>query len=213
VYIELQGQMSVAVQLNMIQKELSMNTTQPNRSAGEQVFSLYSPLKRVAARFIPALALVAAGLFTPAFAQTTPQAPMQPPAMFLEDTSPKALVPTVEAFKEAVKAGGWSILGVTNMAGILSERGFTLHPVLVFDACSGKYSSELLARDETRFVASMIPCRVAIYQTSTGKVIISRMNSVAMSGMVGHPAAAAVIKKSGEEMEQIIQATIKRLQS
>lgn len=190
-----------------------MNTTQPNRSAGAQVFSLDSPLKRVATRFIPALALVAAGLFTPATAQTTPQAPMQPPAMFLEDTSPKALVPTVEAFKEAVKAGGWSILGVTNMAGILSERGFTLHPVLVFDACSGKYSSELLARDETRFVASMIPCRVAIYQTSTGKVIISRMNSVAMSSMVGHPAAAAVIKKSGEEMEQIIQATIKRLQS
>ena len=97
------------------------------------------------------------------------------------------------------------------MAGILSERGFTLHPVLVFDACSGKYSSELLARDETRFVASMIPCRVAIYQTSTGKVVISRMNSVAMADMAGGP-TGVIIKKSGEEMELIIKATLKKLQ-
>ena len=174
---------------------------------------MYKNAQKIGSVFFASLALVVASIATPALAQTQPQADMKPPSMFLEDTSPKALVPTVDAFKEAVKAGGWSILGVTNMAGILSERGFTLHPVLVFDACSGKYSSELLARDETRFVASMIPCRVAIYQTSTGKVIISRMNSVAMSTMVGHPGAAEVIKKSGEEMELIIKATMKRLQS
>lgn len=145
-------------------------------------------------------------------AQTQGAAKPAMPALFLEDTSPKPLVPTTEAFRDAVKAAGWSILGVTNMAGILSERGFTLHPVLVFDACSGKYSSDLLSRDETRFVASMIPCRVAIYQTSTGKVVISRMNSVAMAGMVGGH-AGEIIKKSGEEMERIIQATLKKLGS
>lgn len=144
-----------------------------------------------------------------AAATPTAAAPAMP-ALFLEDTSPKPLVPTVKAFRAAVEEAGWSILGVTNMAGILSERGFTLHPVLVFDACSGRYSSDLLSRDETRFVASMIPCRVAIYQTSTGKVIISRMNSVAMAGMVGGH-AGDVIRKSGEEMELIIQATLKSL--
>ena len=190
-----------------------MNTPLPRFNRTAPAFALVQKAHTAGALFVAALALAAATLATPALAQAQPKAAMQPPSMFLEDTSPKALVPTVEAFREAVKAGGWSILGVTNMAGILSERGFTLHPVLVFDACSGKYSSELLARDETRFVASMIPCRVAIYQTSTGKVIISRMNSVAMSTMVGHPAAAEVIKKSGEEMELIIKATLKRLQS
>ena len=132
------------------------------------------------------------------------------PALFLEDTSPQSLVATTKAFREAVTEAGWSILGVTNMSGILSERGFTIHPVLVFDACSGQYSSKLLSKDETRFVSSMIPCRVAIYQTSTGQVVISRMNSVAMAGMVGGP-DGAVIQKSGEEMEQIIQATLRKL--
>jgi uncharacterized protein (DUF302 family) len=164
-------------------------------------------MKKTAKLLLAALAFVTFSM--PAHAQTPSKPVMQPP-LFLEDTSQKALVPTVEAFKDSVKAGGWSILGVTNMAGILSERGYTLHPVLVFDACSGKYSSELLARDETRFVASMIPCRVAIYQTSTGKVIISRMNSIAMADMVVG-AVGNVIKKSGEEMEQIIKETLERL--
>lgn len=132
------------------------------------------------------------------------------PALFLEDTSPQPLVPTVEAFEQTVKANGWSILGVTDMAGILSARGFTIAPVLVFDACSGKYSADLLGKDETRFVASMIPCRVAIYQTRSGEVVISRMDSVAMAEMVGGQ-AGAVIKSSGEEMERIIRATLKKL--
>lgn len=176
------------------------------------VRSLRKPALHTAGWLLLAITLWLFAAMASAQAQT--QAPAKPamPALFLEDNSPKPLVPTTEAFREAVKAAGWSVLGVTNMAGILSERGFTLHPVLVFDACSGKYSADLLSKDETRFVSSMIPCRVAIYQTSTGKVVISRMNSVAMAGMVGGH-AGTVIKKSGEEMEQIIQATLKKLGS
>lgn len=174
--------------------------------------TLRKPILQSAAWLL--LAITVGWFAAMASAQAQTQAPARPatPALFLEDTSPKALVPTVEAFREAVRAAGWSILDVTNMAGILSERGFTLHPVLVFDACSARYSAELLAKDETRFVSSMIPCRVAIYQTSTGRVVISRMNSVAMAGMVGGH-AGTIIRKSGEEMELIIQATLRKLGS
>ena len=121
--------------------------------------SIREPLLQSAAWLLLAVTLWLFAAMASAQAQT--QAPAKPamPALFLEDTSPKALVPTTEAFREAVKAAGWSVLGVTNMAGILSERGFTRHPVLVFDACSGKYSADLLSKDETRFVSSMIPCQ------------------------------------------------------
>ncbi|MEW5887190.1 MAG: DUF302 domain-containing protein [Pseudomonadota bacterium] len=176
--------------------------------------SIRKPLLQGTAWLLLAIALWFLTAMASAQAQTQTQAPAKPamPALFLEDTSPKALVPTVAAFREALTAGGWSVLDVTNMAGILSERGFTVHPVLVFDACSARYSADLLSRDETRFVASMIPCRVAIYQTSTGRVIISRMNSVAMAAMVGGH-AGTIIRKSGEEMEQIIRATLRKLGS
>lgn len=152
------------------------------------------------------LALVG-GLAGPVLAED--EAPAQP-QLFLEDTSPKPMVATIEAFRAEVSAAGWSVLGVTNMTGILAERGFDVRPVLVFDVCSSSYSGELLANDETLFVSSMMPCSVSIYQTSKGKVVISRMNSAAMGGMIGGR-AGEVVSQSGKDMEEIIKATLKRL--
>jgi len=149
--------------------------------------------------------------FAPAVqAQPRPDAAPQRPAFFLEDASPRPLVPTVEAFTETVRAHGWSMLSVMNMAGVLSERGFTVLPVLILEPCSGRFSADLLDNDETRFVASMIPCRVAIYQLSDGRIIISRLNSAAMGEMIGGH-AGAVIRESGAELERIIRATLERL--
>jgi uncharacterized protein (DUF302 family) len=94
--------------------------------------------------------------------------------------------------------------------GILAERGFAVRPVLVFDVCSSRYSADLLSNDAMLFVSSMMPCSVAIYQTSAGKLVISRMNSAAMGGMIGGH-AGDVVSKSGQEMEAIIKATLKML--
>jgi uncharacterized protein (DUF302 family) len=157
-----------------------------------------------------ALAICLAGFVGQARAQSTAPAKPAMPALFLEDTSPKPMVPTIKAFRSAVSAAGWSVLGVTNMTGILAERGFAVRPVLVFDVCSSIYSGELLSNDATLFVSSMMPCSVAIYQTSAGKVVISRMNSAAMGGMIGGR-AGEVVSKSGQEMEEIIKATLKLL--
>ncbi len=146
----------------------------------------------------------------PAAAQT-PAQPGGPQApMFLEDTSPVNFPRTLDAFREEVKAAGWTILGEHNMAGILSTKGFTLHPVVVIEVCSGKYSARLLAKDEYRYVVSMIPCRVAIYQTSAGKVVISRMNTGMFAGMLSGE-VAEVMRLSGSEMEAVIQKTLARL--
>lgn len=49
------------------------------------------------------------------------------PQMFLQTESPKPLSETVKVFKEEVAPGGWSILNMTNMAGILSEKGFMMY--------------------------------------------------------------------------------------
>lgn len=133
-------------------------------------------------------------------------------SLFLEDISPKNLTATRAAFEQAAVAQGWSILGVENVAEILAERGYSVAPVLVFQACSGKYSSKLLGDDNTRFVASMIPCRVALYQKSNGQVIISRMNSASMGERIGGE-AGSVIKQSGQDMETIIQNTLAKLKS
>ncbi len=130
--------------------------------------------------------------------------------MFLQTGSPKSLPDTVKAFKEEVTAGGWSILNITNMAGILSEKGYTLSPVLIFDVCSGKYSAQILAKDEHRFVTPLMPCRVSIYQTAQGKVFISRLNAKSMAPMFSAE-LADIMMKSSTEVEVIIEKTISRL--
>jgi uncharacterized protein (DUF302 family) len=60
-------------------------------------------------------------------------ASQEQPQMFLQTESPKSLPETVRVFREEVSAGGWTILNTTNMAGILSAKGHTLAPVLIFD--------------------------------------------------------------------------------
>ena len=176
-------------------------------------FSTTSPLPTwyAVGCLLLALTIWVAGFMGEARAQAAAPAKPAMPALFLEDTSPKDMVPTIEAFRAAVSAAGWSVLGVTNMTGILAERGFAVRPVLVFDVCSSRYSGDLLSNDATLFVSSMMPCSVSIYQTSAGKVVISRMNSAAMGGMIGGH-AGDVVSKSGQEMEEIVKATLKMLE-
>ncbi len=123
------------------------------------------------------------------------------PLLVTEVNEPFAAV--IESFRSEVRAAGWSILNTTNMAGVLAERGFTVRPVLIFDLCSGRYAAQILANDEFRFISSLMPCRVSIYQTSDDKVFISRMNVAAFAPMM--PAELAeVLLQSSSEIEAVI---------
>ena len=132
------------------------------------------------------------------------------PQMFLLSESPKGFNETVKVFKAEVEKGGWSILNTTNLSGILSAKGYTLHPVLIFDVCSGKYSAKILEKDEYRHVTPLMPCRTSIYKTSKGKVIIARLNPKAMATMF-EPALAQIMIASSGEIEEIINNTISKL--
>lgn len=132
------------------------------------------------------------------------------PQMFLLSESPKGFTETVKVFKEEVEKGGWSILNTTNLSGILSAKGYTLHPVLIFDVCSGKYSAKILEKDEYRHVTPLMPCRTSIYKTSKGQVIIARLNPRAMAPMF-EPDLAQIMITSSDEIEEIIRNTISKL--
>lgn len=165
-------------------------------------------------RRLPALMLVAAllastGLMAqPAPAGATPAASGAMPQMVQVVQSPKSFAETVRAFRAEVANAGWSLLNETNMAGVLSERGFTLAPVIIFDACSGRHSARILADDQARPISAFMPCRVSIYMTSDGRVFIARMNAAAFVPMMA-PMVAEVMIASDNEISQIIAATIR----
>ncbi|MCK9230413.1 MAG: DUF302 domain-containing protein [Syntrophales bacterium] len=122
--------------------------------------------------------------------------------------SQKSFAETLRTFKEEVAKAGWSVLNANNMAGVLSERGFTLHPVVILDVCSGKYSARILSRDEYRPISAFMPCRVSIYQTSDGSVFVARMNTNAFVHLMP-PEASEVMSASDEEIDRIISAAIR----
>jgi uncharacterized protein (DUF302 family) len=131
------------------------------------------------------------------------------PDMVVVTPSGLSFPETVARFEEEVKTARWSLLNRTNMAGILSEQGFTLDPVMIFDACSGRYSAAILKRDDARPMTAFMPCRVAIYQTANGEVFFSRMNTAAFAPMLTEE-IAEIMLASDKEISAIIEAVVAR---
>jgi uncharacterized protein (DUF302 family) len=148
------------------------------------------------------MAIVAVFGLAPLQALANPPA-QQMPQLFIESTSGKGLQETLAAFEDEVKAASWSILHVHHMDRVLKAKGYDMQPVAIYEVCSGKYSAKILTNDADRYVSSLIPCRVAIYQTTKGEVIISRMNTAVMSAMLT-PSVAEVVQASAGDMEAII---------
>ena len=152
--------------------------------------------------FTAAAALAAIAIASPAVAQNG-----EMPEMVQVTQSPHSFAVTVDRFRTATEEAGWSLLNETNMAGVLSARGYTLDPVIIFDACSGQYSAQILGMDEARPISAFMPCRVSIYQDSQGDVFISRMNVSAFLPMMPDE-VAEVMELSSNEVEAIIEQTV-----
>ena len=151
------------------------------------------------------VAIIALGILW--ISGVAPASAAGPRDMFLESESPLKFSETVDAIKAEAGALGWSTLAAHDLAGILAKKGFAIAPIIILETCNSKYAVELIKKDETRYVSSLLPCRVAIYETSTGKVIISRLNTTAFGSMM-EPAVADILKKAGAEMEGIIERVL-----
>jgi uncharacterized protein (DUF302 family) len=75
--------------------------------------------------------------------------------------------------------------------------------VRVVELCKPQYSGTLMKEDSTRFVSSLMPCRISIYTKTNGKTYVSRINtamvSMFMPGTIGQ-----VMGQAGGETEEII---------
>lgn len=164
---------------------------------------------RRSVRNLVALLLYAA-LLSLALAGATAQAGshgQQQPDMVKVTPSPKSFPETLAALRKEAGDAGWSILNENNMAGVLSERGYTLDPVMIIDVCSGQYSARILENDDYRPVSAFMPCRISVYQDSQGRVFIARMNVSAFLPMMPE-GIAEVMEQSDSEIAEIIERAV-----
>ncbi len=126
-----------------------------------------------------------------------------PRLMFVTTESPLGHDQTVEAIQTAASASGWKIPTVHRLNLGLKKLGHEVAPVSVVELCQPEYAARVLADDTGRSVSSMMPCRVSVYDTGDGRVMISRMNSGLLGSMFEQP-VSGIMRQATADTEAII---------
>jgi uncharacterized protein (DUF302 family) len=126
-----------------------------------------------------------------------------PGVMITEDSSSMGFDETVETIRSEAAEQGWAVPNVLRLDRSVAEDGYDVPRVAVIELCNPGHAGPILAEDEGRVVTSMMPCRVAVYETSDGEVIVNRMNTGAVSRMFGGLVAETMATATAET-EQIL---------
>jgi uncharacterized protein (DUF302 family) len=130
-----------------------------------------------------------------------------PALMFKETRVESDFGTTVENIEKAVTEHGWKIPHVHDLQATLRNFGKDVRSVKIYELCNPEYAYEILSKDQERVVASLMPCRLAVYEKKDGKVYISRMNS----GTVAKPMSRVVRKTmsgAARDMEEMIAEVV-----
>lgn len=133
---------------------------------------------------------------------------MAPSMMLVEDESNYDFEESVERFEAAVEEAGWKLPAVHDLQATMQKHGKDVKAVKVFELCHPDHAGKILAKDDERVVTSMMPCRVAIYEKSDGKVYVSRMNSSLMASTMGK-LIKDVMSEAAAENEKMLATIIK----
>ena len=141
----------------------------------------------------------------PAAAQTE-----KPQGIVVEDVSRHDFATTLGNLKKQLEADGWNLVGEINLGARLAKKNVAIPGGLVIlELTSGKNAVPLLKKDETRYVAALMPCSISVYGMSDGRVMVSRMNAGAMAGML-EPVVADAMTKSARQLDESIARALAR---
>jgi uncharacterized protein (DUF302 family) len=130
-----------------------------------------------------------------------------PGVMMNEDPSSAGFDETVETIQEEAAAQGWAVPNVLRLDRSVAGDGYDVARVAVIELCNPAHAGPILETDEGRVVTSMMPCRVAVYETSDGEVVVNRMNTGLVSQMFGG-LVAETMATATEETEEIFEAVL-----
>ena len=133
-----------------------------------------------------------------------------PSMMMLEDQSRLNFDETLDAIVKQAEDLNWKVPQLHQIHASMEKAGVgKVLRATVIEICKPEYAVELLKRDDTRIVVSLMPCRIGVYEKSDGSVIISRMNTGLMSKMFGK-LVAKVMEKASSDSETISTVDMKK---
>ena len=93
---------------------------------------------------------------------------------------------TVQTIVANATNHGWKVSKIYDFREALARPAKPkLAPIQVVELCQPDYAHELLKSGKNRFVATMMPCAVAVYEKEDGKVYVASMNVGLMGRLFG----------------------------
>ena len=133
---------------------------------------------------------------------------MLPRQMITVNESKHDFDKTVEMIENLAGEHKWSMPNQYDLQQTMAKHGYQVDKVKVFSICKPDIASRILTGDKDRYVSAMMPCRVAVYETSDGKTYISRLNASLFSNMLGGN-VKSVMKEAGESSEELLKSILK----
>lgn len=127
-----------------------------------------------------------------------------PSLMILTHESRLSVDDTIAELTRVAQETGWGVPKIYDMQGSLAAKGYAnAGPMKIMSLCQPHHAHQVLAQDENKRLASIMPCRFGVYQTSDGKVYISGMNIALMSRMFGSAVAGPMQQAAADEKAMI----------
>jgi uncharacterized protein (DUF302 family) len=114
---------------------------------------------------------------------------------------------TVQAVQKGIEAQGWSSPATLDLNKSMARHGVTLEPrVRIIQLCKAEYARDVLTTD--RYVSSLMPCAIAVYEADDGRVCVSKMNTGLMGTLFGGNIARVMGGKVAKDEHAILEAVV-----
>lgn len=128
---------------------------------------------------------------------------LAPRLMLVHERSTRGYRETLTTLHEQALAQGWTVPTVHELDVMIGKFGYQTHPAAVMEMCKPALASRVLDDDQARAVAAMMPCRVAVYETRSGDVIVTRMNTALLSRVFGG-VVTEVMTRATRESDRVV---------
>jgi len=103
-----------------------------------------------------------------------------------EVVSPSTVEETVARITKAAEGEGWKVLGVRKLhESIKQGAGIEVLPVHVVELCHPAHAGKILKEDAARPVSVFMPCSIAVYEKTDGKVYVASTNAALLGRVFG----------------------------
>lgn len=135
---------------------------------------------------------------------------LMPSMMLTIHESRHDLSTTVQMITDNAVSSGWQVPKVYDIQNSLKEAGHTdMTELRVVSLCQPDHAYSILQDDNNKIVSGIMPCRIGVYKTGDGKVMVSQMNVGLVSKFFGGKIAEVMGEVSRQE-EKILEGVISK---